>query len=74
MKVDVAIDDIKQKEEHGIVPTKCKGSNMKFMSPLQEQAHNVLTHFSFQKFQEEFESIFLHKDCHEILSNYLPSQ
>ncbi|CAJ2656922.1 unnamed protein product [Trifolium pratense] len=125
-QVDVAIDDIKQKEEHDIVSAKCKGSNAKFMSHLQEQAHSVLTPFSFQKFQEEFErfaqysidhendnvlrfykdinsrkhevfwdgkiatcsckhfefwgvlcrhilSIFIHKDCHEIPSNYLPS-
>jgi hypothetical protein len=99
------------------------------MSPLQEQARSVFTHFSFQKFQQEFErsalysidhendnvfvlrfykdinsrkhevfwdgkiatcsckhfefwgilcrhilSIFLHKDCHEIPSNYLSSR
>ncbi|KEH19343.1 hypothetical protein MTR_8g447350 [Medicago truncatula] len=37
---------------------KCKGSNMKLMSPLQEQAHSVLTRFSFQKFQEEFEKYY----------------
>lgn len=108
---------------------KCKGSTMKLISPLQEQAHSVLTRFAFQKFQEEFErsiqysihhendnmfvlryykdvnnrkhvvfwdgkiatcscknfefwgilcrhilSIFLHKDCHEFPSNYLPSR
>lgn len=108
---------------------KCKRINLKLMSPLQEQAHGVLTRFAFQKFQEEFErstqysihhengnefvlryykdansrkhmvfwdgkiatcsckyfefwgilcrhilSIFLHKDCHEIPSNYLPSR
>jgi hypothetical protein len=47
------------------VPTKCKGSNMKFMSPLQEQAHNVLTHFSFQKFQEEFERSAQYSIDHE---------
>ncbi|KAG4925261.1 hypothetical protein JHK87_050801 [Glycine soja] len=129
MKVDVAIDDIKQKEDHDIMLEKCKRINLKLMSPLQEQAHGVLTRFAFQKFQEEFErstqysihhengnefvlryykdansrkhmvfwdgkiatcsckyfefwgilcrhilSIFLHKDCHEILSNYLPSR
>ncbi|RZB67038.1 Protein FAR1-RELATED SEQUENCE 11, partial [Glycine soja] len=129
MKVDVAIDDIKQKEDHDIMLEKCKRINLKLMSPLQEQAHGVLTRFAFQKFQEEFErstqysihhengnefvlryykdansrkhmvfwdgkiatcsckyfefwgilcrhilSIFLHKDCHEIPSNYLPSR
>ncbi|RZB50232.1 Protein FAR1-RELATED SEQUENCE 11 [Glycine soja] len=125
----VAIDDIKQKEDHDIMLEKCKRINLKLMSPLQEQAHGVLTRFAFQKFQEEFErstqysihhengnefvlryykdansrkhmvfgdgkiatcsckyfefwgilcrhilSIFLHKDCHEIPSNYLPSR
>ncbi|RZB71604.1 Protein FAR1-RELATED SEQUENCE 11 [Glycine soja] len=129
MKVDVAIDDIKQKEDHDIMLEKCKRINLKLMSPLQEQAHGVLTRFAFQKFQEEFErstqysihhengnefvlryykdansrkhmvfwdgkiatcsckyfefwgilcrhilSIFLHKDCHEIPSNYLLSR
>ncbi|KAG4937911.1 hypothetical protein JHK82_045720 [Glycine max] len=128
-QVDVAIDDIKQKEDHDIMLEKCKRINLKLMSPLQEQAHGVLTRFAFQKFQEEFErstqysihhengnefvlryykdansrkhmvfwdgkiatcsckyfefwgilcrhilSIFLHKDCHEIPSNYLPSR
>ncbi|CAJ2660759.1 unnamed protein product [Trifolium pratense] len=128
-QVDVAIDDIKQKEDHDIMLEKCKRINLKLISPLQEQARGVLTSFAFQKFQEEFErsiqysihhengnefvlryykdgnsrkhmvfwdgkiatcsckyfefwgilcrhilSIFLHKDCHEIPSNYLPSR
>ncbi|CAL5191621.1 unnamed protein product [Lathyrus oleraceus] len=128
-QVDLAINDIKQKEEHEAMLEKCKRLNMKLISPLQEQAHNLLTGFAFQKFQEEFErsiqysihhqngnafvlryykdansrkhmvfwdgkiatcsckhfefwgilcrhilSIFLHKDCHEIPSNYLPSR
>ena len=34
---------------------KCKRLNMKLISPLQEQAHSLLTGFAFQKFQEEFE-------------------
>jgi hypothetical protein len=44
---------------------KCKGSNMKLMSPLQEQAHSVLTRFSFQKFQEEFERSAQYSIDHE---------
>ncbi|KAG4951458.1 hypothetical protein JHK85_045325 [Glycine max] len=78
-QVDVAIDDIKQKEDHDIMLEKCKRINLKLMSPLQEQAHGVLTRFAFQKFQEEFErstqySIHHENDCHEIPSNYLPSR
>ncbi|KAK2443472.1 protein FAR1-RELATED SEQUENCE [Trifolium repens] len=64
-QVDVAIDDIKQREEHDIVSAKCKGSNVKFMSPFQEQTHSVLTHFSFQKFQEEFERSAQYSIDHE---------
>ncbi|CAL5186369.1 unnamed protein product [Lathyrus oleraceus] len=54
-QVDITIDDIRQKEELDIMLEKCKRSNMKMMSPLQEQAYSVLTHFSFQMFQYEFE-------------------
>lgn len=54
-QVDIAIDDIRQKEELDIMLEKCKRSNMKMMSPSQEQAYSVLTLFSFQKFQDEFE-------------------
>ncbi|XP_058766139.1 protein FAR1-RELATED SEQUENCE 11-like [Vicia villosa] len=64
-QVDIAIDDIKQKEEYDIMLEKCKGSNMKLMSPLQEQAYNVLTRFSFQKFQDEFERSIQYSIHHE---------
>jgi len=44
---------------------KCKISNMKLTSPLQEQAHSVLSRFSFQKFQEEFERSAQYSIDHE---------
>ncbi|KHN31358.1 Protein FAR1-RELATED SEQUENCE 11 [Glycine soja] len=64
-QVDVAIDDIKQKEDHDIMLEKCKRINLKLMSPLQEQAHGVLTRFAFQKFQEEFERSTQYSIHHE---------
>ncbi|CAI8613371.1 unnamed protein product [Vicia faba] len=44
---------------------KCKRLNMKLMSPLQEQAHSLLTCFDFQKFQEEFERSIQYPIHHE---------
>lgn len=44
---------------------KCKKLNMKLMSPLQKQAHTVLTQFVFQKFQEEFERSVQYSVRHE---------
>ena len=54
-QVDLAIEDIKQKDEHDIMLYKCRKFSLKFVSPLQEQAYNVFTQFDFQKFEEEFE-------------------
>ncbi|KAF7842414.1 Protein FAR1-RELATED SEQUENCE 11 [Senna tora] len=54
MKVDLAIEDIQRKEEHDTMLVKYRGSSLKPISPLQEQAHGVLTEFAFEKFQEEF--------------------
>ncbi|KAF7820924.1 Protein FAR1-RELATED SEQUENCE 11 [Senna tora] len=55
MKVDLAIEDIQRKEECDTMLVKYRGSSLKPISPLQEQAHGVLTEFAFEKFQEEFE-------------------
>ncbi|KAK7268146.1 hypothetical protein RIF29_20833 [Crotalaria pallida] len=63
--VDLAIDDIKQKEEHDIMLEKCTRIFLKLVSPLQEQAHSVLTQFAFHKFQEEFEISILYSIQHE---------
>ncbi|KAF7812001.1 protein FAR1-RELATED SEQUENCE 11-like isoform X1 [Senna tora] len=42
-QVDFAIEDIQRKEEHDAMLVKCRGSSLKTISPLQEQAHGVLT-------------------------------
>jgi len=59
------LDGIKQKEEHDIMLEKCKRLNMKLMSPVQMQAHSVLTYFAFQKFQAEFERSIQYLIHHE---------
>ena len=32
-----------------------RGSSLRTLSPLEDQAHNVLTPYAFKKFQKEFE-------------------
>ncbi|KAF7801706.1 Protein FAR1-RELATED SEQUENCE 11 [Senna tora] len=54
-KIDLTIEDIQRKEEHDTMLVKYRGSSLKPISPLQEQAHGLLTEFAFKKFQEEFE-------------------
>ncbi|KAF7812754.1 protein FAR1-RELATED SEQUENCE 11-like isoform X1 [Senna tora] len=44
--VDLAIEDIQRKEEHDTMLVKYRGSSLKPISPLQEQAHGVLTEIS----------------------------
>ncbi|KAF7808556.1 Protein FAR1-RELATED SEQUENCE 11 [Senna tora] len=78
-QVDLATEDIQRKEEHDTMLVKYRGSSLKPISPLQEQAHGVLTEFAFEKFQEEFErsiqySIVQENDCCEIPHQYLPSR
>jgi hypothetical protein len=55
LEVDLAVEDIKNKEEHDIMLAKTKSLNLTPLSPLQEQVSSVFTRFSFQMFQEEFQ-------------------
>ncbi|XVF11801.1 hypothetical protein REPUB_Repub08aG0059100 [Reevesia pubescens] len=128
-QVDIAIEDNEQTQSHNTMLGIYK-SSLRMMSPLEEQAHNVLTPYAFKLFQKEFGlalqyailhesefqflvqyhketsitqkhvvfwdgnlatctckqfefrgilcqhviSVFLHKDCYEIPSMYLPSR
>lgn len=53
---------------------KYRGSSLRTMSPLEEQAREVLTPFCFKKFQEEFGRAtlysLLHGDGHEFVVKY----
>ena len=48
-QVDLAVEDIQQKEEHDIMLVKCRGSSLRTMSPLEQQGHGVLTQFALQE-------------------------
>ncbi|XP_058188771.1 protein FAR1-RELATED SEQUENCE 11-like isoform X2 [Rhododendron vialii] len=53
-QADLAIEDVQQRELHDTMLEKYRGSTLRTMSPLEEQARGVLTPFCFKKFQEEF--------------------
>ncbi|KAG5531650.1 hypothetical protein RHGRI_026317 [Rhododendron griersonianum] len=73
-QVDLGIEDIQQKELHDTMLQKYRGSSLRTMSPLEEQAREVLTPFCFKKFQEEFGRAtlysLLHGDGHEFVVKY----
>ncbi|PWA56010.1 protein FAR1-RELATED SEQUENCE 11 [Artemisia annua] len=52
--VDIAIEDIQQRQIHDSMLEKYKGSPLISQSSLDEQGHHFLTQFAFKKFQEEF--------------------
>ncbi|XP_071708901.1 protein FAR1-RELATED SEQUENCE 11-like [Rutidosis leptorrhynchoides] len=53
-QVDLAVEDIQQKQIHDTMLQKYKGSYLRSLSPLEEQGYYFLAPFSFKKFQEQF--------------------
>ncbi|XP_071726759.1 protein FAR1-RELATED SEQUENCE 11-like [Rutidosis leptorrhynchoides] len=53
-KVDLVVKDVQQKQMHDTMLQKYKGSNLRSLSPLEEQGYGFLTPFYFRKFQEQF--------------------
>ncbi|XP_071688654.1 protein FAR1-RELATED SEQUENCE 11-like [Rutidosis leptorrhynchoides] len=53
-QVDLATEDVEQKQLHDTMLEKYRGSNLRSVSPLEEQAHRFFTQFAFKKFQEQF--------------------
>ncbi|PWA72839.1 Zinc finger, PMZ-type [Artemisia annua] len=53
-KVDLAIEDVEQKQMHDTMLVKYRGSCLRSPSPLEEQGYRFFTPFAFKKFQEEF--------------------
>ncbi|PWA55515.1 Protein FAR1-RELATED SEQUENCE 11 [Artemisia annua] len=53
-QVDLAIEDVEQTQIHDTMLEKYRGSFMRTESPLEEQAHRLLTPYAFKKFQLEF--------------------
>ncbi|KAK9987564.1 hypothetical protein SO802_027803 [Lithocarpus litseifolius] len=51
--VDLAIKDIEQTQSHDTMLEKYRGSSLRTLSLIEEQAHSVLTPYAFKKFQEE---------------------
>ncbi|KAG5535968.1 hypothetical protein RHGRI_023678 [Rhododendron griersonianum] len=64
-QVDLAIEDIDQVQLHDTMLETYRGSSLRTMSPLEEQAHNVLTPYCFKKFQEQFGRAALYSLTHE---------
>ncbi|KAH7848663.1 hypothetical protein Vadar_005885 [Vaccinium darrowii] len=63
--VDLAIENIQQRQLHNTMLQKYRGSALRTMSPLEKQACGVLTPFCFEKFQEEFGRATLYSLVHE---------
>ncbi|PWA58281.1 protein FAR1-RELATED SEQUENCE 11 [Artemisia annua] len=53
-KVDLAIEDVEQKQMHDTMLVEYRGSCLRSLSPLEEQGYRFFTPFAFKKFQEEF--------------------
>ncbi|OMO67867.1 Zinc finger, PMZ-type [Corchorus capsularis] len=53
-QVDIAIDDIEQNQSSDTMLDTYRSSSLRTLSPLENQAHNALTPYSFKMFQEEF--------------------
>lgn len=51
----MAIEDIEQSQLQAKMLEKYRGASLRTLSPLEEQAQNILTPFAFRKFQEQFE-------------------
>ncbi|KAF7134987.1 hypothetical protein RHSIM_Rhsim08G0141700 [Rhododendron simsii] len=73
-QVDLAIEDIDQVQLHDTMLETYRGSSLRTMSPLEEQAHNILTPYCFKKFQEQFGRAALysliHEDGHRFVLKY----
>ncbi|KAI8535853.1 hypothetical protein RHMOL_Rhmol10G0206800 [Rhododendron molle] len=73
-QADLAIEDVQQRELHDTMLEKYRGSALRTMSPMEEQARGVLTPFCFKKFQEEFGRATLYllvgKNGHEFILKY----
>ncbi|XP_071695915.1 protein FAR1-RELATED SEQUENCE 11-like [Rutidosis leptorrhynchoides] len=54
MRVDLAVEDVHQKQIHDTMLQKYRGSYLRSLSQLEEQGYRFLTPFSFKKFQEQF--------------------
>ncbi|KAM7486667.1 hypothetical protein LguiA_002676 [Lonicera macranthoides] len=65
MRVDIAIEDIEQVQLHDTMLETYRGSSLRTMSSLEEQAHDVLTPYCFKKFQEQFGKATLFSLIHE---------
>ncbi|KAM7489571.1 hypothetical protein LguiB_027055 [Lonicera macranthoides] len=64
-QVDIAIEDIEQVQLHDTMLETYRGSSLRTMSSLEEQAHDVLTPYCFKKFQEQFGKATLFSLIHE---------
>ncbi|XP_071727654.1 protein FAR1-RELATED SEQUENCE 11-like [Rutidosis leptorrhynchoides] len=53
-QVNLAVEDVQQKQLHDTMFQKYRGSYLRSLSPLEEQGHQFLTPFAFKKFQEQF--------------------
>ncbi|KAL4575093.1 hypothetical protein LXL04_021934 [Taraxacum kok-saghyz] len=53
-QVDLAIEDVRHKQMHDSMLAKYQESHLRSLSPLEKQGYQVLTPFTFKKFQDQF--------------------
>ncbi|KAH7849560.1 hypothetical protein Vadar_019618 [Vaccinium darrowii] len=53
-QIDLSIEDVEQTQSHDTMLETYRGSCLRTLSPLEEQAHSILTPYAFKLFQEEF--------------------
>ncbi|KAH7860111.1 hypothetical protein Vadar_009474 [Vaccinium darrowii] len=74
-QIDLSIEDVEQTQSHDTMLETYRGSCLRTLSPLEEQAHSILTPYAFKLFQEEFGratqySVLKEKGCEFVLQYY----
>ncbi|XWS68449.1 hypothetical protein CRYUN_Cryun04dG0091000 [Craigia yunnanensis] len=74
-QVDIVIEDIEQNQAYDTMLDTYRSSFLRTLTLLEEQAHNVLTPYSFKMFQEEFGratqySVLRQDECAFFLKHY----
>ncbi|KAK9054089.1 hypothetical protein SSX86_025166 [Deinandra increscens subsp. villosa] len=64
-QVDLAIEDVEQKQIHDTMLAKYQKCHLKSLLPLEKQGYQVLTPFAFKKFQDQFALVIQYSASNE---------
>ncbi|XP_071700907.1 protein FAR1-RELATED SEQUENCE 11-like isoform X2 [Rutidosis leptorrhynchoides] len=73
-QVDLVVEEMRSRQVHDNMLATLRPTSLKTKSPLEKQAHDVLTPFAFKKFQEELERasqyLIEHSDGNQFIIRY----